>query len=967
MFTLADVYCAYRKAKYTAFRDTNCSNGIKFVEFETNLEANCARLLDAVNSDSTDWPSALANLGRWTFIPKKGLDDGRSEHALIRANPLEEWTARWAATKTPSVEFRNVFDASADFQTLSALWCITAGAKYDQTLDRNHIYGSRLRRVGKRINRNCAPLFGMYQFAYGAWQRNGLRRIRTALNDGDSIVAITMDLRQFYHQVDVGFALDATFLNSTPTIRLRQHELRLTQLIVRSVETANKAGGYELGLPVGMSFSTVLANALLRAFDRAIIEGATPVYYGRYIDDVFLAVKPGRDFSTSDEFADWLVKRCGPVVQKGKEGLSLSIPGARGSQLSFGATKQKIFQLQGEHGLDLIEPISFRLREQASAIRSLPIIPQEEGRLATNVLRLSSNASLEINGLRKADAISLRRAEFATLLGQADAYSRDLSASQWKDVRDTIFQLAKRHLFEPSGFFELSRYIPRVFRIAARCNSKPELRELVLAAKRLKKCLDDTVGNSDAAAAAKLHACWETLGLAVLEAVVSSVGSNTEAAQFAELLEPAWGSPRVRWINQWQGLFEADWADQGYARHWISGATLSSGGESTVPSEIPSDWGWQEVLGLAATCHLSIPNWRAVLFPTRNAPASLIAATLSRAGATANARTLSALRAAWYDRALTPRAKHIPGSDIETISIASRHGSAKNVRFIVANSMVELTQWRHAVLGSPEETRSRYESLNRILNQIMDDHVRWSRHAPPIPTFLVFPELCLPQKWWPGIVRRLGRLGINLVAGLEYRRAGTKGLVNEVLIALENKHLPSDLYVFCQGKRAPAWEEEVELRRLLGGIGLARSERPRLLFEHGRFSFAALICNELTDIDARAALRGRVDAVIVPEWNRDVGSFSTLVESSSLDIHAFVIQANNRAYGDSRVRSPARQEWLRDVVRVKGGVEDHYVTADLPVGALRIFQTSAEPAIGEDVDFKPFPTGFSISPNRRTP
>ena len=102
--------------------------------------------------------------------------------------------------------------------------------------------------------------------------------------------------------------------------------------------------------------------------------------------------------------------------------------------------------------------------------------------------------------------------------------------------------------------------------------------------------------------------------------------------------------------------------------------------------------------------------------------------------------------------------------------------------------------------------------------------------------------------------------------------------------------------------------------------------------------------------------------MLVPEWNKDVNSFSSLVEAAALDVHCFVVQVNNRTFGDCRVRAPYKAEFRRDIVRVKGGESDYYVLAELDVPALRAFQSLAlspnEPL------FKPKPDGYEINPRR---
>jgi hypothetical protein len=133
------------------------------------------------------------------------------------------------------------------------------------------------------------------------------------------------------------------------------------------------------------------------------------------------------------------------------------------------------------------------------------------------------------------------------------------------------------------------------------------------------------------------------------------------------------------------------------------------------------------------------------------------------------------------------------------------------------------------------------------------------------------------------------------------------------------------------------------------------------LYEHQGYCFSILICSDLTNISHRNELRGQLDSLFVLEWNRDVKTFSSLVEATSIDLHTFVAQVNNRLYGDSRVRAPADADHQRDVVQVKGGDSDYYVLGTIDYLSLRREQrrSVAHPK------FKPTPIGFKMSDRRR--
>ena len=170
--------------------------------------------------------------------------------------------------------------------------------------------------------------------------------------------------------------------------------------------------------------------------------------------------------------------------------------------------------------------------------------------------------------------------------------------------------------------------------------------------------------------------------------------------------------------------------------------------------------------------------------------------------------------------------------------------------------------------------------------------------------------------------------------------------------------------IYRQDKQKPALHEELELQRL---AGLELKPEIRWLtppvIQHGDFRFALLICSELTNISYRTALRGQIDALFVPEWNQDIETFNALVESAALDIHAYIIQCNDRQYGDSRIRAPYKDSWKRDVLRVKGGIHDYCVTGEIDVQALRQFQSSHRSPSGP---FKPVPDGFAPAHARKT-
>jgi hypothetical protein len=282
----------------------------------------------------------------------------------------------------------------------------------------------------------------------------------------------------------------------------------------------------------------------------------------------------------------------------------------------------------------------------------------------------------------------------------------------------------------------------------------------------------------------------------------------------------------------------------------------------------------------------------------------------------------------------------------------------KKYSIAVSSWKTRLDSWVSSVMCQPDPDVDRYARLCRLLDGVISQ--------PHQSRYLILPELALPAHWFIRIARKLQGRGISLITGIEYLHATKSRVRNQVWASLSHEGLgfPS-LMVYRQDKQRPALHEEQELHRLKGlklqPAGQWKPDTPPII-QHGDFRFALLVCSELTNIGYRAALRGKVDALFVPEWNQDTETFNALVESAALDMHAYIIQCNDRQYGDSRIRAPFKDSWMRDVLRVKGGVTDYCVIGEIDVQALRRFQSSYR---SSGKWFKPVPDGFEIDFNRR--
>ncbi|MDF3573411.1 Reverse transcriptase, partial [Enterobacter cloacae] len=167
-----------------------------------------------------------------------------------------------------------------------------------------------------------------------------------------------------------------------------------------------------------------------------------------------------------------------------------------------------------------------------------------------------------------------------------------------------------------------------------------------------------------------------------------------------------------------------------------------------------------------------------------------------------------------------------------------------------------------AVMNKPDpDSRRRYQRLSRLINELIS--------RPDNSGYLILPELALPPQWFIRIAHKLKGRGISFISGVEYLHAPKKRVRNQGWASLSHDGLgfPS-LMLYRQDKQRPALHEEQELFQLAGLelIPATQWTQPPVV-QHGDFRFAMMICSELTNIRYRADLRGKVDALFVPEWN----------------------------------------------------------------------------------------------------
>ena len=185
-------------------------------------------------------------------------------------------------------------------------------------------------------------------------------------------------------------------------------------------------------------------------------------------------------------------------------------------------------------------------------------------------------------------------------------------------------------------------------------------------------------------------------------------------------------------------------------------------------------------------------------------------------------------------------------------------------------------------------------------------------------SFLVFPETYLPINWIPTLIKYAKNSGAVVVSGIKYIDINNQILNLQVVIIpfTTSSYHRQALVVLREKNNYAPFEKEIITNSCKTFVDHAKPIY--YTFNHRGISFSTFICYELTDILARAMVRNRSEIVFSSEYNRDIHYFSNIVESTSRDLSAFVVQVNSSECGDTRIIAPYRDKY-KNIASITGG------------------------------------------------
>jgi hypothetical protein len=780
---------------------------------------------------------------------------------------------------------------------------------------------------------------------------------------------------------------------------------------------------------IGLTCSRVISNALLHRWDKLVLEKLAPIHYGRYVDDMFLVLRDTGTITNSQDLMNMVQSRMGEsyISQNAKNDKVWEIKQGSDIQgqtrISLQSDKQKLFVLQGRAGLDLLDSIEKEIYELSSEHRLMPSPDQLEHSTAAKVLSAAGSVGENADTLRRADGLTIRRLGWSLQLRHVETLARDLPPNQWKEQREEFYQFAHNHILRADNLFAHFTYLPRLLGFAISMNEWEQAEQIAVKSYRAIDTLASEVGRGktvriNGCDAKVLKDLWGyikgTLTWLFIDAATRYHDPSKlflgERSSKKKRLADLFLNQIVATLTDFEALLDLrfDVADFEKKAPLVASADLAkeaykyilnsqSAEELVGKRDTKKEKQILKLLGNAELLDVEIfeqfinstrktrlgkvtrgqkknDSYLPYLFPTRPlSPAEISELAPECVGlppasgkapafspAVTWAKYTQVLRGVWIKPTLLAAEQDTSDKKAKRRKKYLKIGTDSKDKVVVAltNLRTEDSDWAATACNKPNLSRKRYQKISKLVNDVLKLN--------PRPDYALFPELSIPLRWLNSIAARLSAAGISLIAGTEYRHSEGNKILSEAALVLADNRLGYPTFVkIWQPKLEPAVGEDKDLTVKFGKEWDLSKKSPKPIYIHNGVNFGVMVCSELQNSKARIRFQGAVDALMVLSWNRDLDTFASLIESAALDVHAYTILVNNRKYGDSRVRSPAKESFLRDIARLRGGDNDFVVAATLDIAALRAFQSRAKRWPEEGDKFKPVPEGFRLLDDRR--
>lgn len=490
--TVNDVILAYRKFKRFIYYDkTNLYLRFQLAEFESakGFKRRLSEIADAVNGSGVPGSTALTDwLSEVSFRSVvKSLDVTEINNRCNDGNSGKFISNVTSASKINVEKVNYFFEGPIELHLIAVLWIMREGKFLDAKLGKE-CYGARIDLSLSNDDDKSCNMFMKYHELYSRWRDSGIRKAKQLLTkEKKSVCIIGLDVKEYYYHIDIDYGaiakeisesngrsdgLSFEFRKSNLLACLEAINRRYQEIISPFLQiTHGHLLNINVGIPIGLCSSPLLANWYLKDFDEAIKVDVRPAYYGRYVDDILMVIATPEDFTKSkdpiENFMDKIFIR-NKILHGLKEG-QYEFVRPEGLYLQRG--KCILQHFDARHSIAGLEKFQKKLEENSSSFLLMPI-DEADTSLENVAYELLYDGS--VNKFRSVQGMSENRYELAKYLAR-----QTILHLLTDDPPNQKISVGLMKFFKGKNAIEFSDLWERVFTLFAITSSHKSLKALV--------------------------------------------------------------------------------------------------------------------------------------------------------------------------------------------------------------------------------------------------------------------------------------------------------------------------------------------------------------------------------------------------------------------------------------------------------------------------------------------------------
>jgi len=859
------------------------------------------------------------------------------------------------------------FDGPTELWLIDVLWTLYVGPILDKKFTKdcygNRLKGTPLSSIAPSNSNDSKSIFENYITQYNTWRSGAIDTAKRISTEGDDVAILTLDIKQYYYNVDMKFSLIEdeikAALGDVDIVKL-ETALLLTRLleriykkyhkqISRRLQHTHKECKDNLGLPIGLTSSTVLANWCLAGFDEEVSSTVRPAYYGRYVDDIIFVFK--RPHLDQDNPVGSIIKNYfSTVINVDDDEIQVI---SKSHLLPVQPQKMMLHYFSAEHSIAGLDVVIEAINQQSSEFKLLPdgnskinlskfaeefLYSGDEGQLK-NVLKATENEGSLSQFLSK--QISLCQASTGNnqvdILLEVTKLFKGQNILRFFRVWEKVYQFAivlKEYSIAVKFYRDLQVEIGRIE--AADIGNKQVQKPFV---NRLRQDIND----------------YNDLAFSMVIAAldIREPESENDFDFFSLLIHDSYFYRKKDTLereldNHYLYFNAAKFRLANLFKHYLVAWPLANytdyKGDLTCQKSILSSGSLnlndQKVMFTPRYIHFD--EWQTFeLFIHLN-----------------NDFKVNTWVEGLDDRYTTETGNsisdfYINEDDSSNEKIQTRHlkiganQNKKELKIGLANFVVNEVDIASAIRTDVPNnlSRDRLNNLNGMLNSAVKDDIE----------LLVFPEVSIPVAWLPDVVHFARINQIGLIFGLEHWviNGTAYNLIIEVLPFQSNgKYNSCAVIPRLKNHYAPAE------KALLNTLRINEPQSEKHSYHRVSWkglSFSTYNCFELSDITHRILFKSKLDLLVACVFNKDTNYYQHILESTVRDLHCYTVQSNTSQYGGSCILQPSKTE-KKVLLYVKGGDNCSILSSSLDIAKLRLFHYQASASSADN--FKPLPPGF---------